>query len=297
MPNTAAPTATFRHNHLSDSSTPYVDPLVRVNWESLGKGGWWMPESALSLFGIPAFRQLSEAQRCALSRYEFLHLLNAGLWLEGLFMQRLSRALHTTSEDLAQTVYQLHEIREEAGHSLMFLELIRRSGLRGPSNPFLKLRLANWLGRYTPFDSYLFWVAVLIGESVPDSVNRYLRKHRDSVCSTVYDITHIHVVDEARHISHAGHMLQRRRVAMPSWQMPLLQPIVNQVFRQFVSTFFFPKPEIYELAGLQDSKHWARVARTNPNRKQFVQENVAGVVRLLNNVGAGIALPTDLTQW
>ncbi len=266
---------------LSRNSTPYVDTLTRVDWESLSNDAFWLPEAALSLYGLPEYERLPEARRRALSQLEFLHLLEAGLWLEGIFMQRLSRAARRAEGDLSRRVYHLHELREEAGHSLMFLEVMRRSGLPRPRTRFRQLRLANALARFAPFDSFAFWIAVLIGEEVPDRLNRFVRKHREATCPAVYQITKIHIIDEARHIAHARDLLERRLARMSALRLRLLRPLIRAVFRDFVRALYFPTAHLYELAGLRDATEWAHAARRNPQRIRFVDECISSTLRTL----------------
>src|SRR5690606_27391246 len=104
---------------LSENSQRYRDPLAAVDWARLDADSFWLPEPALSLHGLAAYEDLALDVRRRLSQYEFINVMHAGLWLERVFMQRLSRRL---SARLPRAEYQyfLHEMREEAGHSLMF---------------------------------------------------------------------------------------------------------------------------------------------------------------------------------
>jgi len=99
--------------------------------------------------------------------------------------------------------YLLHELREETGHSLMFLRAIEAGGLALPVGSWREPRIASALGRFAPAGGGLFWLAMLIGEDVSDKFNRYVRSQRDEINPTVRQICTLHVVDEARHISFA----------------------------------------------------------------------------------------------
>ncbi|MEJ2060836.1 MAG: diiron oxygenase [Gammaproteobacteria bacterium] len=270
---------------LSRNSTPYHDPLARVNWDALSLDQFWLPEEALSLYGMPEYRGFSEDQKLALSHYEFINFIEGALWLENIFMERISRAMRAMSHDMARATYRLHELREEAGHSLMFLELMRRSRLPLPRTRFSRPNLANLLGRYAPFNSSAFWIAVLIGEEVPDRMNRLIRKHRADISPTIYDMITVHIIDEARHIAHARESLEDLLADIPAWRLKLYQPVINTVFSQFVDAFYFPAPRIYELAGLQDGRHWRRAARRNSHRVTFVDDCVSSALRQLRQQG------------
>src|SRR6266496_3019079 len=121
------------------SAAPYLDPLARIDWSGVDRDCWWLPPQALSLAGVPEFETLPLDHRRRLSHYEYAHLLEIGLWLEALFVERLARLARGTTDFERRSRYLL-EIREEAGHSLMFLELIRRSGVMLPSRRGAGLR-------------------------------------------------------------------------------------------------------------------------------------------------------------
>jgi hypothetical protein len=270
---------------LGRNSIPYLDPLARVDWEALNLESFWLPEQALSLYGLDTYESLPLERRQSLSQYEFIHFIEGALWLESLFMERISRALGDRDADLSRTTYRLHELREEAGHSLMFLELMRRSRLPMPGTRFRRFNLANLLGRHAPYESAAFWIAVLIGEEVPDRMNRLIRKHRDDICPTIHDMITVHVIDEARHIAHARETLGNTVDRLSPLQRALFRPLMNAVFRQFVRAFYYPAPRVYELAGLPDGRRWARLARTNVHRTRFVDQCLASALHVLEEHG------------
>jgi hypothetical protein len=280
----ALPPSTLQQQ-LSRRSTPYRDPLGRIPWDRLDRGRWWLPEGALSLSGERCFSELPEAQRIALSQLEFIHLLQAGLWLEGLFLERLGRSVGRASTDMVEHVYSLHEIREEAGHSLMFLTLMARSGIRIPPSPFHALHFANLAGRYLPMGHCAFWLAVFIGEAVPDRVNRWVRRNEDDLCPVVVEMARVHVVEEARHLAHARDTLERLLPRLPRWQAPLVRALTGKLLRSFVDALFYPGPALYEAAGLLPASRWHGLARKNRERRRFAESMVRPVLRTLDAQG------------
>lgn len=266
---------------LNRSSVPYADPLMRIDWASLDLDSWWLPQEALSLYGVAEFEALPEGQRIRLSQHEFINFIEKALWLEGIFMERISRSLADSLGDPAATTYRLHELREEAGHSLMFLDLIRRSGLSFSSEAFKRPKLATWVGRFAPYNTAAFWVAVLIGEQVPDQMNRVIRHHRSEISPAIYDLITAHAIDEARHIAHARQTFEDSMHKGWSLLMRLYPPLLSHIFRQFVEAFYFPTPQLYELAGMDDGSRWRKLALTNPNRIAFVDRCTASTVKQL----------------
>jgi hypothetical protein len=272
-------------HQLSRCSTPYEDPLARIEWDRLDLEAPWLPEAAVSLHGVPEFEALPRAVRVRLSQYEFLNFIDAGLWLEGYFMERIARAMNRA--DLARYTlrYRLHELREEAGHSLMFLELMQRAGLPLPERRAPgRFRFARLFGRYAPMESTAFWMAAVIGEELPDRLNRFIREHAEGLCPVIVQMSTLHQIDEARHIRYARSRFERRLEAMPAWRRSLLAPLMRVLLRQFVEFFYYPGWALYELAGLKPGQRWAAAARTNPARTAFVnrclEPTIASFARL-----------------
>jgi hypothetical protein len=280
MPN--ADTALLRQ--LSENSAPYRDPLAGVNWSQLNPNGFWLPDSALSLYGLREFDALAPAVRQRLSQYEFVNVMHCGLWLEGIFLQRMSRRLRPELPR-AEHEYLLHELREEAGHSLMFLRAIESSGLAVPEGSWRAPRAASALGRLAPAGGGLFWLAMLIGEDVPDKFNRYVRGHADTLNPAIRQICTLHVLDEARHISLAGHQLETAVSGAGATRRNLLSAAARVLLWQLSRAFYFPPARFYELSGLTRGAHWRAAALRNPVRKRFVAERIAPTARMLESYG------------
>lgn len=276
---------------LSINSDPYHDPLTRLNWDTLSCDDYWLPERALSLYGLPEYSALSEAARRRLSQYEFIGFIQAGLWLEGIFIERLGKTLKTTELAAEQAIY-LHEIREEAGHSLMFLKLMEKSGLTLPSEPKKPPRFSDFMGRHAPADSVLFWLAVVVGEEIPDKLNRYIRTARDEINPLIREMCTLHIIDEARHIAHARSALEAGLSDTGQFSKRLLAPVVRILVRQFIETFYLPRAQVYELAGLTPGLAWRDRARRNPERTSFIRQNINPTLVLLERHGFRIGHST-----
>ena len=128
-------------SQLSNNSAPYRDPLTSLDWTALDTQSYWLPPAAISIYGLPEFATLEVEVKRRLSQYEFINLVLCGLWLESIFIDRLGGAL-AGGLSAAERTYLLHEIREEAGHSLMFLKLIEASGLPLPEGAWRRLRFS-----------------------------------------------------------------------------------------------------------------------------------------------------------
>lgn len=275
-------------NQLSINSEPYHDPLARLNWNELSLDDYWLPPAALSLAGVPAFERQDEPVKRRLSQYEFVNFIQAGLWLEGVFVERLGKKLKRTGSS-AEYAYCLHEIREEAGHSLMFLKLMDKSGLHLPARSFRRPWLADLLGRHAPMQSRLFCLAVVIGEEVPDRLNRFVRANDDALNPLIKEMCRLHIIDEARHIARARGELEVSLAHAAPLARKLLSPWVRALIAQLVNAFFLPRAEIYELAGLAPGRQWHLLARGNPVHQQFIAQCIGPTCNLLARHGLLVA--------
>lgn len=257
--------------HLSANSAQYRDPLSQLPWHTLSLEDYWLPPTALSLAGLVEFERQPEAVQRRLSQLEFINFIHAGLWLEGIFIERLSRTLHT-AQSSAEWAYNLHEIREESGHSLMFLKLMEKSGLQIPKGSFHRPWLANFLGRHAPQRSTLFWLAVVMGEEIPDGLNRHVQIHSGSVNPLITKMCRLHIIDEARHIARSRRTLEHNLTSQSTLMRCLLTPVAQRLLVQFVRAFYLPSPAVYALAGLSPDYIWQTLARHNPLRQKFIAQ-------------------------
>jgi len=269
---------------LSRNSRPYRDPLARIDWERLDRDSHWLPETALSLHGIDRFDALPEPAHRALSQQEYLHFVGIDTWIKGLFMERLSRNMQDSSGNTALTRYRLHELREQAGHALMFLELQKRAVTVPYRNPAVSCRVLALLTRHTPVESLTYQLLMLIGAELPDRLNRMLRLHRSEICPAVYDMINLHVIDATRHITQARDAVDAG-LRQPHGRRPWMHALVRLAFRRIVTLIFYPPAAVYERAGLKPGLQWQRAAQANAERRCFITACIAPTRRLLAQSG------------
>ena len=188
---------------LNVASLPYRDPVAEIPWEELDPARPWLPERLVSLYGLPEYASLTEKQRLRLTQVEFVATAEFGLWLESLFLSRFTHdSLHQLDASPPAYRYQLHELREEVGHSLMFLELMHRSGVPMLTPIGRRVRLAGLFARLLSAQSPLFRAAVFVGEAVPNHFNRLICVDH-TIPTAVRAIVQLHMRDETRHIAYA----------------------------------------------------------------------------------------------
>jgi hypothetical protein len=287
-------------SRLNASSVPYVDPLTRLRWEHVDTDAWWLPPAALSLAGVAAFESLPLQARQRLSHYEFAYLLETGAWLESAFMERLSGALRREQDPEVRARY-LHEIREEAGHSLMFIELLGRAGIRLPADARPRDRLGLLVGQLLPLGGALYWTVAAIGEELGDRLTRMVLRgvEEATVSAIVYHMARLHVRDEALHIAHTRAACAAATRRLRAWRRALASPLVAAAIDRFAQRLYYPPCALYAAAGLPAGTDWRRLARLNPARRAFVADATAPTREFLRSIswrlrgaGAGRALAT-----
>lgn len=271
---------------LNDSSAPYRDPLARLNWETVDTATWWLPPHALSLAGVPEFDSLSLLRRRALSQWEFVHFIETALWLDSLFIRRLGAALDATTEHQHRSRF-LHEIREQAGHGLMFLELIARSGIRIERGSRHRPQLMRLLLHGTADSSPLFWALVIVGEELPDKLSRAVRSATGEamVSPLLHQMTTLHIVDQARHIAHARAAFEQAMRRQPRWRRAVLSPLLSSAIDAFVNHLFIPPAAIYSAARLPASVPWRQRAQDNPRRREWIAQAIKPTFEFLRTQG------------
>jgi P-aminobenzoate N-oxygenase AurF len=270
---------------LNAASRHYRDPVAQIPWHELDPGRPWLPEPLVSLAALPDYAGLSPEQKRRLSQAEFVALAELGLWLEGLFLARFGRdVLRQLALGPAAGRYRLNELREEAGHSLMFLELMRRSGFPTLTPPRRRPPLAGLFARLVPAGSPVFWAAVLLGEAVPDQLGRLIAAD-PALPGAVRAIVLLHRREEARHIAYARLRLARDLPRLGSAARAALVPLLRLVLRQFLDTSFYPQPPVYAAAGLADAAPLARRVRRCPVRAALVAQCLDPSRRFLAALG------------
>ncbi len=235
----------------------------------------------MSLHGTAHYAALSPEQKLRLSQAEFVSFTVVGLWLESFLLAAFTReALRQFRSDLLAYRYQLHELREEIGHSLMFLELMRRSGFALPVPSGWRADLALALSGLISAEKPLFWAGSLICEEVPNNFNRLVLAD-PSLPAAVRGMVRLHVREETRHVAYARLRLIQDLPRLGRARRALYGPALRLGAGQFVRGCFYPSRQVYAAAGIADAAKAAAAARANPARAALVEECLRPVRQFL----------------
>lgn len=240
------------------------------------------------------YRALPQPIRARLGLQLIVCQLKTGLEFERILQRGLLEFTTRLGDGSVEFRYAYHEVIEEAQHSLMFYELIRRAGLETVG----MTGIVRWgaervprLGRTFP---ELFFIHVLSGEAPIDYVQRSELADKGSLHPLLRRVMQIHVTEEARHICFAKEYLRANVAALSPWRMFQLRFWTPLVLKDAAATMLEPPKRIVELYQIPDAV-LREAYRDNPRHRQKVVEGLASVRELAKSLG--IVTPCFSRLW
>ncbi len=192
----------------------HYDAYVDIAWDAeemqIRKDDprWELPED--DVLGATAwYKAQPQAVRAELGLSAVVGAMKMGVVFESVLKRGLLEYAARLPNGSPEFRYAYHEVIEEAQHSLMFQELINRSGLqpRGLHGmQALGARVVASLGRRFPA---LFFFFVLGGEEPIDHAQKEALRSDRELHPLLKRVMQIHVTEEARHLCFARNYLQR----------------------------------------------------------------------------------------
>lgn len=291
----------------------HPERVAHLSRRSVSKGfdafrdvAWDAPEMAIdpedprwersgddALGGTDWYRSLPAPTRARLGLHLIARQLKVGVQFENILSRGLLALASTLPDGAPELRYAYHEVIEEAQHSLMFMELVRRAGLPVVGISGLRWRLAQRvpdLGRTFP---ELFLLHVLAGEAPIDLVQRRELETNPRMHPLLERVVRIHVTEEARHLSFATSSLREwvpRLGRLRAAHLRIAAPIVlGQTAGQMIH---LPR-EIADRYGMPAEV--VRGYRTHPATRALVHAGLAPVRDLC--VELGLVTPATLPLW
>ncbi len=235
------------------------------------------------------YRALPQPTRAQLGLHLIASQVKLGLEFERTLKIGLLEFASTLDHTRPEMRYAYHEVIEESQHSLMFRELLIRTGLVVDGLGWLDqlgARRVARLGRRFP---ELFFLFVLGGEEPIDHAQRQVLRAGKATHPLMARVMRIHVTEEARHICfareylrhHVPHLPTRRRVAL-ALQAPLL---LSEMSRQMMH----PSPQVVRIYRIPRAVIAEAYTRSATHRA-FVAESLSGVRDLCDELGL-------VTRW
>ena len=274
-------------DRLAALGTPYRDPMAAIDWQASDDALPWLPLSMLSVDGLALRDRLTDETSLRLSRAEFSRLCVAGMWLESLLISRVTeRGFVGARVDEARVM--LQEVREESGHSLMFLEMVDRANL---ANVALlgDTRLLTWVAHRLNPDGPEFWSMVYIGETVTDTFAtqalKAVRANGEAICPVARQVLDLHHRDEARHIAATRVFLANRMGQMNGPRRMIFARTLRFLLKRFLAAILYSTAESLSVSGVPDPHRTAAAIRACPARRRLAETCAAPALDLLKRGG------------
>jgi hypothetical protein len=244
---------------LSSAAKLSFDPTVEVDWDAPQPADvFYAPPAYSSLSGTALWARLSPEQQVRLTKHEVASIASVGIWFEEILMQMLLR--HAYDRDLTRKDIQwtLTEIADECRHSVMFATMIK--AFRAPN--YGVGRLTHDLGRVFKAisNSVLTFAGTMYVEEILDAFQRDAMDD-ESLQPIVRQVSRIHVIEEARHISFAREESLRALARSGGVRRVYNRVMIGLIVHQATNALIHP--EVYAAVGLEP-KAAARAAAANP---------------------------------
>jgi hypothetical protein len=227
-----------------------TDAYADIDWDSAGDPldpsdpRWELPLGVEPLAGTSWYRNLPPAKRAQLGLERMAGMLKVGWQFENLLQRGLLQRSLWLDDDHPQLRYLQHEVAEEAQHTLMFQELIRRTPFPVEGVPATYLRWTERIIlRMAVTKPPLFFVFVMGGEDPADCLQRKLLRTGGGH-PLFQQIVKIHVAEEARHLSFARGYIADKAPHLSWWQRQRLAVAIPLVNAFMARLMLYPSQEL-----------------------------------------------------
>ncbi|MCW3470933.1 diiron oxygenase [Rhodococcus pyridinivorans] len=265
---------------LDSSARLSYDPELEVDWDApLVDGKYGMTPEWCSLYGTDLWERMSEDQRITLTEHEAASIAGTGIWFEMILMQMLVRDLYRHDPATPYVQFGLTEIADECRHSIMFARSAQRYGI--PSyRPKRWIRETGRLFKALARGA-LAYGGTLFAEEILDMMQRdFMRDER--VQPITRTVSHVHVVEESRHIRYAREETRRRSARLGRLERAWIR-IHLGVSAYFVVTSLV-NDQVYAAAGL-DVAEAKKAAQENRHYHDKLRQGTRRTVEFLDEVG------------
>jgi hypothetical protein len=249
--------------------------------EPIGDDVYWMSPELVSLYGTEAWDRLSEPQRHALSKWEFINFCSVNMHGEKSLVTAVLARLHTAAF-ANPTEYFHHFVDEENKHMWMFSRFCLSYGKKiYPDKTIRHNALVNPLT-----DDFLAFAKITIFEEIGDYYNRAMR-HDERLPHNIRKLNDVHHLDESRHLS-MGHSL----LALLYEQMkPRVDEATLRAIERYLKEYMtsgmagFYNVAAYRDAGVADPFHLRRWAFEHPRRRELHRTILGRIIGLFIKKG------------
>jgi hypothetical protein len=279
---------------------------VEKHFDAYADVDWDAPECALAV-GDPRlelppsdplgasdwYRAQPPEVRSRITLYRVAAYMKVGWHFENLLQRGLLALAVRLPNGAPEFRYIHHELIEESQHTLMFQELVNRSGLPVRGMPRTLRLLAELLAvpaaRYFPT---AFFIGVIGGEDPIDHVQRRLL--RDGIPHPLVErIMRIHVTEEARHLTFARHVLRRDVPRLRRLRRAVLSLVAPLELALLARLMLVPPGDMVRHCGIP--REVVREAYRSPQGRRFISDAVSKSRQLCAELG--LITPLSRLLW
>jgi uncharacterized membrane protein YbaN (DUF454 family) len=268
---------------LKMSARNSFNPRVDIDWDApLEPGKWFVPESRCTLYGTDLWDSLSVEQRINVSREELASNLALGVWTEWMLLEAVSRYSYDLDITSPAAQFAMTESADEVRHMIMFADVIQKIGCKSYRVP-PRTRIAGiFLKSLAPVP--WLWAQLMMTEQLFDRFQREMAED-ETLQPLIREMSRIHVVEEARHISFAQTEIEKFVAKASRAQRFMVQMLLAMTLETLAKEVF--NPEMYKRAGL-DPKAARKAALANPNNRasfKWAAEEIAEYYKSIGLIG------------
>lgn len=267
-------------------------PDTFIPWQTdFVDGNTYLPESIVSLAGLPIYETLTPFQKQEIARHEVVQAMYAYCWSEGLFCVFMNRYILNRDTQDIERQFLIRELIEEFRHQEMFAKTIEK--LNGEPIKVNRIQrfLAALTAKFMP-DSVLFISCIAI-EMMADQYGELIRKD-NSAYPVLRKVSQLHNIEEARHILYTETVLKRYFQNIGFWKSTFFSILVLTNMRFFQTIYV--RSEIYERVGIKNANAIRRAAFPH-YQKKFAKECLTSVSEFVNSFNGFNIITKPLWRW
>ncbi len=267
----------------ASSRRAYQNPYEAITWpDRLDRDQWFTSPELISLYGTPAWHDLSERARRGLSFWEAVNFYSLNIHGERALMEGLAHRLYQPGmESVAEYLH--HFLDEENKHSVWFGTFCTRYA----GKVYADRKVAFPREYADGEEDLLFFAKVSIFEEIVDRYNVTMARD-ERLVPVARQINANHHAEESRHLAFGRRMVAELwRQWSERWPAEVVDRVRAHLAAYVTATWReYYNPDVYRDAGFADPWATANEAWDDPTSEAHRQEITRRSLRPL--VAAGI---------
>jgi hypothetical protein len=241
------------------------------------------------------YRALPQSTRARIGLHVIASMLRTGVEFESILSRGLLEFASSRPNGSPEFRYAYHEVIEEAQHSLMFQELVNRSGIdaRGLSAFEARgsLRVPP-MGRTFP---ECFFLHVLAGETPIDWIQRRTLARDKTQHPLLRRVMQIHVIEEARHLCFATRFMEEHAPRMGALKRARLRLYAPFILAATVAPMLRIPSDVVRTHAIP--REVVRQAHASEQHRARVHEGLRPVHDLCERIGIVTSTTERVWNW